>query len=82
MITHIGPKNKENLILAASRDWPAGIIGLVAGKLAQNYGKPAILLHLDKNGNAAGSCRSVPEINIFAKKLTRWRKSQRQPGLK
>ncbi|MFH1254145.1 MAG: single-stranded-DNA-specific exonuclease RecJ [bacterium] len=57
--------SQENLILAASRDWPAGIIGLVAGKLAQNYGKPAILLHIDKNGNAAGSCRSVPEINIF-----------------
>lgn len=57
--------SQENLILAASRDWPAGIIGLVAGKLAQNYGKPAILLHIDKNGNAAGSCRSVPEVNIF-----------------
>lgn len=56
---------KENLIIAAKATWPAGVIGLVAGKLMHNYGKPAILLHLDKNGIAKGSCRSIPEFNIF-----------------
>jgi len=57
--------DKENIIIAASSDWPAGVIGLVAGKLTQNYGKPTILFHLDKDGILKGSCRSIPEFNIF-----------------
>ncbi|MBD3273469.1 single-stranded-DNA-specific exonuclease RecJ [Candidatus Dependentiae bacterium] len=56
---------KENIIIAASPDWPAGVIGLVAGKLTQNYGKPSILFHMDRNGVLKGSCRSIPEFNIF-----------------
>ncbi len=55
----------ENVIMAASSDWPAGVIGLVAGKLTQNYGRPAFLFHLDKDGCLKGSCRSIPEFNIF-----------------
>lgn len=55
---------KENIIVAASGNWPAGIIGLVAGKITQNYGKPTFLFHINK-GIAAGSCRSIPEFNLF-----------------
>ena len=55
----------ENLILAAHSDWPAGVIGLVAGKLVQQYGRPSILLHLTKDGLAKGSCRSIEAFNIF-----------------
>ena len=55
----------ENIIMAASSDWPAGVIGLVAGKLVHSYGKPAFLFHLEKNGILKGSCRSIPEFNIF-----------------
>lgn len=55
---------KENIIVAASSQWPTGIIGLVAGKLAQNYGKPTLLFHLN-NGIAAGSCRSVQDFDLF-----------------
>lgn len=56
---------KENLIVAAHTDWPAGVIGLVAGRLVQKYGRPAILLHLTKDGTAKGSCRSIEAFNIF-----------------
>lgn len=56
---------KENIIMAASSDWPAGVIGLVAGRLTQNYGRPTFLFHLDKDGMLKGSCRSIPEFNIF-----------------
>jgi single-stranded-DNA-specific exonuclease len=54
----------EHVIVAASKTWPPGIIGLVAGKLMQNYGRPTLLFHLD-DGIAKGSCRSIPEFNIF-----------------
>lgn len=57
--------DNESIIIAASRSWPAGVIGLVAGKLMHAYGRPAILLHLDNKGIAKGSCRSIPEFNIF-----------------
>ncbi len=56
---------QESVIFAANRNWPSGVIGLVAGKLMQNYGRPAFLFHLDSAGVAKGSCRSIPEFNIF-----------------
>lgn len=56
---------QESIIVAASKSWPAGVIGLVAGKLMHAYGRPAILLHLDSKGIAKGSCRSIPEFNMF-----------------
>ncbi|KKQ49265.1 MAG: single-stranded-DNA-specific exonuclease RecJ [candidate division TM6 bacterium GW2011_GWF2_38_10] len=56
--------DKEPIIVAAHHDWPAGVIGLVAGKLMQNYGRPVFLFHIDRD-IAKGSCRSIPEFNIF-----------------
>ncbi len=56
---------KEFVIMAASSQWPAGVIGLVAGKLMQQYGRPVVLFHLTKDGMAKGSCRSIPAFNMF-----------------
>ncbi len=56
---------KEYVIMASSHSWPAGVIGLVAGKLMQQYGRPVILFHLTKDGLAKGSCRSIPAFNMF-----------------
>jgi single-stranded-DNA-specific exonuclease len=55
----------ENIILAASAHWTPGVIGLVASRLVGAYGKPALLFHLTEDGKAKGSCRSIPEFNIF-----------------
>lgn len=57
---------KENVIVAASSRWPSGVIGLVAGKLMHNYGKPSFLFHELKDGTLRGSCRSIPEFDIFS----------------
>jgi single-stranded-DNA-specific exonuclease len=57
--------DQDLAIIASSSNWPAGVIGLVAGKLMHNYGRPTLLFHLDKEGFAKGSCRSIPEFNIF-----------------
>lgn len=56
---------KENIIFAASNNWPPGVIGLVASRLVSEFGKPALLFHLTKNGMAKGSCRSVTAFNMF-----------------
>lgn len=58
--------DKEKLIVAAHHNWPAGVIGLVAGKLMHQYGRPTILFHQDlENKLVKGSCRSIPEFDIF-----------------
>lgn len=55
----------ENIIVAGNTEWQAGVIGLVAGKLMHNYGRPTLLFHLTSEGIAKGSCRSIPAFNIF-----------------
>jgi len=56
---------KENIIIAASHNWAPGVIGLVASRLVAAYGKPTLLFHITKDGIAKGSCRSIPEFNMF-----------------
>ena len=55
----------ENIVIAASRSWPPGVIGLVASRIVSAHGKPTLLCHLTDNGLAKGSCRSIPEFNMF-----------------
>lgn len=59
------PKNDPALVLA-SHDWHAGVIGIVAGKLAEQYHKPVVIIALDKLGQkpGTGSGRSIPDINL------------------
>jgi len=57
--------DKEYVIIATNDAWPSGVIGLVAGKLTHNYGRPTLLFHLDKDGYAKGSCRSIEAFDIF-----------------
>ena len=57
--------DKENIIFAASNNWPPGVIGLVASRLVGEFGKPALLFHLTKDGKAKGSCRSISAFNMF-----------------
>ncbi len=54
------------LIIASHPSWPPGIVGLVAGRLAERYGKPALVLATPPEGLARGSARSVPGIDIAA----------------
>jgi single-stranded-DNA-specific exonuclease len=57
--------NDPAFVLAA-RDWHVGVIGLVAGKLAEKHGRPVILIALDKLGvkPGVGSCRSGGGTNL------------------
>lgn len=56
---------KENIILAGSKTWPPGVIGLVASRLVGKYARPTLLFHLTDKGKAKGSCRSIEPFNIF-----------------
>jgi single-stranded-DNA-specific exonuclease len=46
-------------------NWPEGVVGVVAGRLAEQFGKPAFLMTRKENGIITGSARSVAGINVF-----------------
>ena len=53
------------LIFAGDENMRAGIIGLVAGRLAQQFYRPAVILEYGEEQSRA-SCRSIPEFDITA----------------
>ena len=48
----------------ASRDWHPGVIGIVAGRIAEDYHRPTIMIALREADANAGSARSVPDTNF------------------
>lgn len=48
------------------QDWHEGVMGIVAGRLAEQYRKPALLMTRKENGLVTGSARSGGPCNIFA----------------
>jgi single-stranded-DNA-specific exonuclease len=52
------------LLIASDRDYPAGIAGLVASRLAEEFYRPAIVIRTGELVSS-GSCRSIPEFNII-----------------
>jgi single-stranded-DNA-specific exonuclease len=45
--------------------WPSGISGIVAGRLAERFGKPAVLIASVPNQLARASGRSVPGVDLI-----------------
>jgi single-stranded-DNA-specific exonuclease len=55
------------LVFAAARGWHAGVIGIVASRLKERYGRPACVVAIDGEGEAEvgkGSGRSVAGIDL------------------
>ena len=57
--------NNNRVIVCEGENWHSGVVGIVAAKLAEKYGKPTILLSLDGEGNAHGSGRSIEGFPLF-----------------
>jgi single-stranded-DNA-specific exonuclease len=55
-----------NVLLLSHPTWPAGVIGIVAGRLAERYGKPTVLVAAPPDKPARGSGRSVPGVDLVA----------------
>jgi single-stranded-DNA-specific exonuclease len=60
--------NKGNRAVAvvAGQGWHPGVIGIVAGRLKEKLGKPAIVIALDENGVGKGSGRSISGVDLGA----------------
>jgi len=57
---------EDAVLLLGHPAWPGGVVGIVASRLVDRYGKPAILFSTPDNGPARGSARSVEGLNITA----------------
>jgi single-stranded-DNA-specific exonuclease len=51
------------LIIAADTDFEAGVVGLVASRLAETHYRPTIIMEQGEE-ESRGSCRSIPEFHI------------------
>lgn len=54
----------NRVIVAVGKDWHHGVVGIVAARITEKYGKPAILLSSDGEF-AVGSGRSIEGFSLF-----------------
>lgn len=60
----IQSQKDEKILFAIGNDWPVGIIGLVAGRIADEFYRPTIII-TQVNSHLDGSGRSIPEFNVI-----------------
>jgi single-stranded-DNA-specific exonuclease len=56
--------NLPKIIIESSSEWKIGIVGLVAGKLTDEYARPFLVLR-ESEDESAGSGRSIPKFNLI-----------------
>jgi single-stranded-DNA-specific exonuclease len=56
--------SKEKILFAAKEGWPNGVVGLVAGKICEEFFRPTFILSRGKN-EIAGSARSIMQFNVI-----------------
>lgn len=54
----------ERVLIVCGKDWHHGVIGIVASRLLEQFGKPVVVISFD-DSIARGSARSLPGFNIF-----------------
>ena len=60
-------KNLDNIrvLVLSSEGWNTGVVGIVAGRICEMFGRPAILIGRDEqSGIGHGSARSIAAFNI------------------
>ena len=57
--------NADDLVIVVSgENWHEGVVGIIASRLVDKFGKPAIVLNVE-NGVAKGSARSIGDVSIY-----------------
>lgn len=61
---YVGEVKDQKILIAVGEDWPTGMVGLVAGKIADEYHLPCLVISRF-NGEIIGSARSITEFNVI-----------------
>jgi single-stranded-DNA-specific exonuclease len=60
----LGLEEKGAVVVTASEGWHPGIVGLVAARLKEKFGRPAFAIALEPGGTGTGSGRSIPGADL------------------
>jgi single-stranded-DNA-specific exonuclease len=60
----IDSASDDNAIVVSGQKWHPGVLGIVASRLADKYGKPAFVISFDK-GKGVGSARSIDGVHLI-----------------
>jgi single-stranded-DNA-specific exonuclease len=55
----------EKILIARNKEWHPGIVGLIAGRLTEEFHRPSIIFHENENGDLVASARSTKQFNII-----------------
>ncbi len=59
-------QHNRAVALLSGEGWHPGVIGIVAGRIKEKTGKPAIVIAVDENGVGKGSGRSIAGVDLGA----------------
>jgi single-stranded-DNA-specific exonuclease len=62
----LNAQHNRAVVLVAGQGWHPGVIGIVAGRMKEKSGKPAIVIAVDENGTGKGSGRSITGVDLGA----------------
>jgi single-stranded-DNA-specific exonuclease len=60
----LGIEEKGAAVVTAAECWHPGVVGLVAARLKEKFGRPAFAIALGPGGIGTGSGRSIPGVDI------------------
>jgi single-stranded-DNA-specific exonuclease len=56
--------NNQKIVVLEGTNWPSGVIGIVAGRIANQYHRPCIIISAE-NGLGKGSGRSIKKFHLL-----------------
>jgi single-stranded-DNA-specific exonuclease len=62
----LGIEEKGAVVVAAGAGWHPGVVGLVAARLKERFGRPAFAIALEPGGIGTGSGRSITGVDLGA----------------
>lgn len=63
-LASLGLEDKGAVVVTASEGWHPGVVGLVASRLKEKFGRPAFAIALEPGGLGTGSGRSITGVDL------------------
>jgi single-stranded-DNA-specific exonuclease len=63
-LASLGIEEKGAAVVTASEGWHPGVVGLVAARLKERFGRPAFAIALEPGGIGTGSGRSIAGVDL------------------
>src|SRR5215475_11742516 len=60
----LGVEENGAVVVTAAEGWHPGVVGLVAARLKERFGRPAFAIALEPGETGTGSGRSIPGVDL------------------